>query len=409
MLVDTPRLELRLDTPKITLVVGEKTEQKITLLNQTPLPDLFTFVVEGIPGSWCSFSKFELNMLPNWVEQVTLTIEVPRTAKANRYVGQVVVAARSQLTVRAKTNLELEVLAPLELNAYLRPHRARGFRANYTLILRNPTPINSLVSLRLNSNNPNCVAHFPANQVNLLAGQARQVKLKLQLQPKAPPDQAAQRQEFAIGIQPQWQLGEAGHFTPGTEQLLSGQYIPQSRWYWVQNHRRLLIAGTILLLLVLLWSIALVPLIRLILLEAASQKINPQGPASQMLRIEQNSFNYYINSNINPVEAIAKAEIHFDEPGQKTAIHLKILFYSADIVGRLEVSPTTSDLSFKADQPDQLKSFPWFFLPPDEVVQRLNAKLKDWLTKQGQRLTASQIEGNTLYLRLKNGSVNATP
>ncbi len=401
MLETVARVELGLETPKITLVVGEKVTQKITLRNLTPLPDLFTLSVEGIPASWCNFDRNNLNMFPNWQEAVVLEITTPPKARANRYRGQIVVAARNQPSVRARVNLELEVLAPLELSTGLYPRRAKGFKAGYALKLHNRTVVDAVVPIHLKNDNPFCIAQLPANQVSVLAGQTQLIKFKLQLKPKAPPDQASQTQDFALALQPQWQVGVGTGLLPSPELTVSGQYIPQSRWVWFKNHPRLFIVLGVLLLLVLLWSILIVPLIREGLLGIATQKASFQGAATSPLQAEQTSFNNTIQTSLNPVGALVQLHLEFTEPAQSIVINLKSWLFSADMRGKLEVVAETGDLVFKADNPQQLNSFPWFFLPPDQLVQRLNPKLKAWPAGQNQRLDKAEIEGHTLFLRLK--------
>ena len=342
-------------------------------------------------------------MLPNWAETVTFKVEVPPKAKANHYSGQIAVTARSQLAIRAKAGLELEVLTPLELNAYLRPHRATGFKANYRLILRNRTVCNSFVTLGLDNSNPFCAAHFSSNRVNVMAGQAQVVRFQLRLQPKAPPDQAEQSQAFAVAIQPEWQVGGSSVLTPGTPLSVAGEYIPQPRlaFTWAKKHPRLFILLAILLAIALLWSFVIVPLVREGLLTGTAQKVVFQGPATNPLRFEQNSFNQTLQAAYNPLGPLAQMQLSFTEPHQTVAIKLTSWFFSTTLMGHLSVSPTSGDLVFQADDPKQLNTFPWFFLPPDQLAQRLSPKLKTWLARQSQRLDKAEIEGNTLFLRLK--------
>src|SRR5204862_2764588 len=110
----------------------------------------------------------------------------------------------------------------------------------------------------------------------------------------------------------------------------------------------------------------------------------------------------------NPIGALVLVEVRFneapvkDQPG-KVHIAMTGFVFTANIEGHLEVDPVTAKLTFVPDNKGQPDTFPWVFVPPDQAVDKISLKLKNWLKTQSPalRLDKAEIEGNTLFLRLK--------
>jgi hypothetical protein len=128
-----------------------------------------------------------------------------------------------------------------------------------------------------------------------------------------------------------------------------------------------------------------------------------QGVARNSIRVEQKAFSDTLQNVANPAGAMVQLEVKFTEENQGVEIIWKSFIFTARMTGTLRVDPNNSELIFDADNPDQPNSFPWAFAPPTKAVQKISGKLKGWLSTQdpAQKITKAEIEGNTLYLRLK--------
>lgn len=389
---------LTLGSSVVTIIAGESVEQQFSLTNLTPTPGTFQFAVEGFPATWCHFMSLSSSLYTNQSDLITFRLEIPAKTRPERYFGYIVVSERNQSGLRTKAPIEIAVLAPLKLEAHLRPHRASGFKASYDLLLRNTSMCDTQVKLALLENNSYCQAEFTPGELVIPKGQRAISKIKVGLRSKTPEDIANQFQKFNIEIQPQWIINNTARATPATS--ITGEYKHNSRWAFVERNRRLLF---LILLPFALWLAFLLIgfLARLWLIGTAELNANYTGVAASAIWVDQNRFTDKLQVH-NPLSSVSQVQVRFREPDQKVEINLKIWWFtSARLEGRLLVDSSKGNLIFQADDPNQPGSFPWFLLPPDELVQRLNIKLKRWLIPQRQRMFDSRIEGNTVFIRVR--------
>lgn len=395
-MIDLATVQLRPQTGRMTVLAGESAEQQISLSNFSSLPDSFDLRIEGLPPGWYSFSRTNVSLFPNWSEPVSLRIEVSDKVRPDIYPCKLVAASTGQPGVQGEVELEIEVLAPLRVDARLQPRRASGYKAAYSLVLRNRSMCEGMMGLELSPSNPYCLGLFPPGPVRILAGQSLTVPFKVQLRPKIPKDEGRQLQNFEVQIQPQWNVNGQAMATPPL--IIEGEYEPRSRWAFIARHPKLFIIPLILLVLVLLWFFVIQPRIQdgLVLL---ADRVSFQKTDPDFLRIEQNGLNNRIQNEINPLAAAVKITVKFSEDTQNTQITMNYLIFSSTLNGTLFLNPATGDLDFKAKN---MNAFPWFLVPPDRIAKAISKNLKPWLAKQGQRMDRIEIEGNTLFIRLKS-------
>jgi hypothetical protein len=395
MVLERTRLEAYISTPKLTLVAGEEGSLAFTFYNRTPLPDDFDFSISGLPANWCTFSKVSSNLMPNWKEEITLTINLGAKVRPDTYHGAIVLTARNQPAVRVELALTVEVLAPLVLADRLQPHRAKAYKAKYELILRNRSMSECFVTMEMGSSNPFCEAKFNPPNVRVSPGQAVVVKTEVSLSGKVPRDQKEQIQTFEIELEPKWLVN--GELTSTATQTVEGEYLYNSPLSFFSRNAKLLINLTVLLVLVILWLI-LFPLLQDGLAAIMTDKITVPNPLpARELYIEQKPVTDGLQNN-NPLAAFLKTEVKFDESTQKTSLFVKFLFFGDPIPGKLEVDQTSGRLVFNPDKPGQVDSFPLILLPPNKVLRNISDKLRFVLRQQNLRLDKTRIEGTTLYI-----------
>lgn len=406
MLLETPKVDLRPQTTQMTVLAGGSAEQLINVINMTVLPDDFDIRMEGLPEGWYSFDRTSVNLFPNWSDAVKLRLDLSVKVRPNLYVGRVTVASRSQPMLRSEFRLEIKVLAPLKFDARLDPTKAKGYKADYGLIIRNRSMCDGLMTLQL-INNEFCEAHFAQEQVRVPAGQSEVVKMQVTLRPKVPDDQARVPQSFEVQIQPQWLVEQQTVTTPA--ELLEGEYLHTSRWDFILRNPKLFIILGIFLAIALLWSILIVPAIRTFLLTKIDVYPAYQGTSLGQIRVEQNEFSQAINNN-NPFGLVAAVKIEFEEKpiqeqlekGAEVKIYLiytRFMPLTIHTDGYIKI--VNGKMTFTPKNKGEDTSFPWFFMPPKEVINKFNTKIYNWLNTQPAkpRLTGSpHIEGNTLYL-----------
>jgi|GEM_PF-1976091 len=412
---DTPRVEIAAQTTTMIVLAGESAEQELTLVNLTPLPDDFELSVEGLPSGWYSFSRDSVNLFPNWSDTVRFKIIISPKVRPNQYIGKIVVTSKTQPNVRGEFRVEIEVLSPLKVQARLDPRKASGHKANYKLILRNRSMTEGVMNLQLTRESPWCVGEFFPPQIRLLAGKNEEVRLTVRLNNKTPSDQKVQTQNFEVQILPTWLVGQTPVNSPSV--LIDGEYIPQSRWVFIQRHPFFTIFGTLFVILVVVWQLFLFNNIQSGLL-LVTERVDYKGRVDPRagIRVEQNAFSRTAQA-ANPLNSIVPVEVRFIEPTQKTEIWLRFLWIDATMSGVIDVDSVTGNLFFKPDNPNQASTFPWFFAPPDRMVnENLNKKLKDWLKNRQQtgqsvnlRATDTYIEGNTLFIRVRGCRADDDP
>jgi hypothetical protein len=395
MVLERTRIETYLSNSRLTLVAGEEGSLAFTFYNRTQLPDDFEFSVIGLPANWCTFSKTSTNLMPNWKDEVTLTINLGAKVKPDIYQGSVVVTAKNQPAVRAEMPLTVEVLAPLVLAHRLQPHRIKAYKANYELILRNRSMSECFVNMAMGSSNPFCEGKFNPPNVRVPPGQSALVKAEISLAGKVPKDQKEQIQTFEIELEPQWLVN--GALNPTPTETVEGEYLYNSPLSFFSRNSKLLINLFIILLLVTLWFL-LLPLIQDGMATIVTNNIAVPNPLpSRTLFIEQKTITESAQ-NGNPLAAFLKLEIRFDEKSQKAFLLAKFLFFGDPIPGKVEVDQVTGRLIFTADKPDQLNSFPLFLVPPNKVLEKISLKLRRPLLDQNLRLDRTRVEGTTLYI-----------
>ena len=400
------RIELKLQTPHLVVLAGERVEQELTLVNLTTLPDNFELSIEGLPTGWCSFSSTSVNLFPNWNDAVKFTIEVSPKVRAKIYSGRIVATSKSQPGVNQAVAVEVEVLVPLKAEARLQPRRARGFQGRYNLVVRNRSACDGQVSLQMTNDNPYCAAIFSPAQLRIAAGQSATIGLKVQLSPKAPREQGQQPQNFQVEILPQWFVNQMAVSRPPL--AVEGEYIPASRWAFIGRHPWAFGLGFGLLLFILLWVLFLGSNLQngLASLFTSSVDYGTQPPNITSVRVDQNSFTARANESSFLLKPFVKAQVDFIEKEQDKAqkIELNLTYFGilpATLSGYLDQDEARKgNLKFKADKPSEANSLAWFFVTPTKIVERLDEKLKKSLSPLGQRINGVHIEGSTLFFPL---------
>ncbi len=391
-------------------------EQHIDLANHS-LPDTFELVVEGFPPEWVSFpSGNVLSIFTARSATALLRLEVPEDAAATRMRGKLVAMSQTQrddLALKGELDpqkaviawavLELEVLTPPQLSARLQPRHGTGFQVDYRLILRNRSPYEGYVTLQL-APGSNCKAHFSPQYLQLPSGAGREVAIRVGLISGLPrQERNGKAQRFQVVAQPQWLIYQTRTDMPPV--IEEGEYTFRSRWEFLRRHPRLLAWLGALLLLFLSWQLLIFAL-QTVFLSRAETEIDfaywkVEGSS---LRLEGSAINKTLLEK-SPAALFADMYVHLNERNQKIEIALrgKIPIFDtkndfAVLRGRLIVE--NNELKFVADDPGQPNSFPWQLLPPDQMVKRLNPKLKNFASTQfrGQKLEQARIEGNTIYL-----------
>ncbi len=406
---EASRVQVILQTARMTIVAGQEADQKLSLLNLTAAPDNFDLAIEGLPPNWYNFSSSSLNLFPNWSESVDLKVALSEKVRPDLYVGRVIVTSRTQPGVYTEVRLEIEVLAPLRMEARLQPHRAKGFRAKYDLVVRNRSMSEEFVALGLNGSNDFCRGIFEPPQVIVPAGKSVTIRLKVQLRPKTPSDQARQLQTFEVQASPQWMV--AGQPMATEPLLVEGGYIPESRWAFLGRYPRLIAFGVILLLFVVLWANVILPGIRSALL-LITEKSAYSGRVDKFIRIDGPELSAALKRDLAAPNDLVQVETRFKEAGQQVQINLKSFFVQADLIGSLEVnSGGNLVFNYQPDKKGQGDSFPWLFAPPKEVVDKLNLKLRAWLRTQQppSKMIKAEIEGDTLFIRLAPCAIPVDP
>lgn len=403
---EVARVQITLEKPHMTIVAGDSASQQIFMMNLTSLPDNFQLTIEGLPENWFSFANATLNLFPNWNEHTEVTINISDKVKPDLYRGRIVASALAQAGIKAVMPIEIEVLAPLVVQARLQPQRGKGFKADYELLLRNRSMSEGLMTLQWAASNEFSVAQFTPPQVMIAPGQMQTIKLQVQLRKKTPSDQARQAQPFHVLVQPQWTVAQQPVVTAPV--TVEGEYNHQSRWVFIQRHPVLFTFLSILLAVVLLWNLVVLQFIQNTLLLITTDKVVYSQVASKVIMVDQRGFNQQI-TQANPLSVPFPTDVRFIELPQKDSkgvveVRIQAFVLTRTLQGTMQVNQLSGDLVFVASNPQQLKSFPWLFLPPDKVVEKLNIKLKAWLKKQNppQRLDDVYIEGNTLFLKIKN-------
>lgn len=403
---EVARVQITLEKPHMTIVAGDSAAQQIFMMNLTSLPDNFELTIEGLPGNWFKFENSTLNLFPNWNEHTELTINISEKVKPDLYKGRIIASATAQTGVRAVMPIEIEVLAPLVVQARLQPHLGKGYKAHYELLLRNRSMSEGLMTLQWSPRNEFSMGEFTPPQVVLAPGQIQHIKLQVMLRKKTPSDQARQAQPFEVMVQPQWTVAQLPVVTASV--TVEGEYSHRSRWVFLQRHPVLFTFITIILVVALLWNLLLLPFIQNTLLLVSTDKISYSNVASKVLIANQQGFNQQV-AQANPFLALFPTDVKFIQESQRDSkgvieIRMQAFVFDASIRGTLQVDAVKGDLLYVASNRNQLGSFPWMFIPPNKVVEKLNAKLKAWLKNQNppQRLDDVYVEGNTLFLKLKN-------
>ncbi len=396
----TPRAHIALPKTRLTIVAGEAAELPISLANLTPLPDDFDLSVEGLPANWYSFSNDSVNMFPNWNESSAINIEIGVKVRPSLYTGRVIITARSQPGIRGEAPIEIEVLSPLKVEARVHPRRVRGFKAKYGVTIRNRSMCDAVLNLQLTPENPYCAGQFSPAPVLVAAGGTTTVKLRVNIKPKTPKEQAQQLQTFQVKVEPTFQVAGQPVTTP--ELLAEAEYLHESRWSFIGKHPILFGFAVFVLLVVVFWSVVVLKTIQGGFI-ALTDKVTYQGTPRGVLRVEQKTFSDTLQNNINPFSAFTQLQVQFQEENQRVVISMRGLFISSEIKGQLGVNPINGDLLFISEKKGQEDSLPWLFAPPDMAVDKISSKLKRLLISQNppQRLESALIEGNTLFLKIK--------
>ncbi len=393
-MLDLSTIELRPETPSITVLAGESTSQRISLFNFSSMPDNFDLTMEGLPTSWFNFSSTNLSLFPNWSEAVTLTIEIPVKVRPNQYYGRIVATSRSQAGIRTVFELQIDVLAPLKAEARLQPRRANGFKASYNLIVRNRSQCEGIMTMQLSDANPYCQAQFSPSVVRLGPGRSMIVPLKVQLRHKTPQDQAMQAQDFEIQVQPQWVVN--GQLVDTTDLLVEGQYVSKSRWSFIGRHPRIFVALLgFLLLALLIWAFVLPSfngLVGLVVGQINFPETNPR-----LIQIEQNALNERVKNNLGGLKSFTTVEIGFDEnPQQNVNIKVTNVSPESNLDGRLYIDQNGNI----ALENKRKTGILWFFVPSEQIMVALNTPFRAERLKKNLKPEKLYVEGNTLYIKL---------
>ncbi len=402
--ISTP-VEIRLQNSAVTIVAGDTIEQELTIFNNTSQPDTFELSIAGLPAGWYSFLSNQIVIFPNQSSTVKLRLQVSAKVNPNIHAARIVVTAQGQPHAVAEARIEVNVLAPLKAEARLQPHRAKGYRANYALIVRNRSMCDGFFHLSLPPNNHFCQGTFLPAIVRIAPQKSATTRLKVQMRPNAPDDQAGQLQKFEVLVQPQWQVEQ--YTVNGEPLLVEGEYLPESRWNLLLRHPLLFGFVFAFLIFAILWSFLIFPFIRDTLVARTDQLITDQllATPSNSIRLEQKSVSDDLQNMVNPLNKFVNIKVDFQEQEQqRVTLTLETTIFSNRItLGSItgHIIPRNGNLTFESNKLNQQNEFPWFFFPPDRVVQRMSEKINAKLKGQGQQIEKAEIEGNTLFLRKK--------
>jgi uncharacterized membrane protein len=421
-----PHAEVQLELPRLTIVAGNDVEQTISLANYTTLPDDFELSIESLPGNWFAFSDTEINLFPNQGATTKLTTKIPDKVRPNIYVGKVIVYARLQPGIRAEARLEVEVLSPLVVNGRISPKKARGYKANFNLLLRNSSMSDGTFRLSLAPDNRYCQAIFAPDVVRIAGGQNLSVPFKMTIAPKTPGDQKAQEQFFSIVVAPEWDV--AGEKINTTEITADAIYKYDSPGGFIRRHPVFFSFLALFIIGFLVWSFLILPGIQATNQLYVNQRSSFQrsGPNNNSLRIEPVLLSQAVQS-FNAFSAISKVDIKFTEEEQsnvtsrtvyrgnvltdtiqskgKMVVEANLFALKFNISGRMGVNQRTGEVLFIADNQGQLNDFPWILAPPDRLWEEYSKRLRQTLVpKTGSNaffVNFIEVEGNNLYMRLE--------
>src|SRR5438128_175785 len=118
--IDIARIEMRLQAPSVHLTADAITEQPVTLVNLTPLPDFFYLAVSGMAANWASLDKESVNLFPNWSDIINLKVIVPAAIPAGSYLLEISASSHTQENLSASITLEL-IIGPAPAEPVLAP------------------------------------------------------------------------------------------------------------------------------------------------------------------------------------------------------------------------------------------------------------------------------------------------
>jgi hypothetical protein len=134
----------------------------------------------------------------------------------------------------------------------------------------------------------------------------------------------------------------------------------------------------------------------------ADQTTQTVPPGATSLRYEQKEFTDKLQSYI-PLVVFVRPKVEFSEQPNDvglTTVSFNFLSFNLSLKGQVKVDPAKG-LVFVAENRNKLSQFPWNFLPVDRVVAALGKRIGEAAKTQNLALDRAEVEGNTLFIRLK--------
>jgi len=124
-LVVSGRIGLLLAATEFPVTPGDSVAIPLVLFNQGLEGDLVNLAVEGIPSSWVSASAASIRLSPGQQQEVTLTIQLPRSGEggAGRHPFQILATSQAAPGQVAAADCVLTIATFTRFNSELRPRR----------------------------------------------------------------------------------------------------------------------------------------------------------------------------------------------------------------------------------------------------------------------------------------------
>ena len=219
------KISVTLSPDRLQVGPGESVETTVTIKNASDVVEAYSVVIEGIDAEWCTLSVSSLSLFPGDQEQVSLTIQPPKTTagKAGTYNVIIKVASRRDATIESTAQLALEVGRFLVFDLDLSPKKARGRKGSYRVIITNSGNVPTTYTLSGEDAEDMCRFEFKSQAVQVEPGAT--VEVPLVVNPKKKPFTGkAKAYGFKITVTPH--ASEAGEGKSVEGQLECKPLIP---------------------------------------------------------------------------------------------------------------------------------------------------------------------------------------
>jgi uncharacterized membrane protein len=176
------RVGVLMEMTQFSVEPGSSTTASVIVLNQGAVVDHLKVSVEGVPADWVPVTSPPVRLMPGTQQEVTLTIQPPRSpqSRAGRYPLTIRVASQDAPDQVAEVAAILTVTAYHQFNLDLRPGKQSG-TSEGTFRVQVSSQGNAELTVQLEAVDPEegCLYTFDPPQVVVPAGQERLVQLKV--------------------------------------------------------------------------------------------------------------------------------------------------------------------------------------------------------------------------------------